>query len=147
GARVADVKRKRFCNQSCAGAYNNKVRIRAKKASPAPKVPKVVPLAERTKGQLFGRGTWHLAASSIRTHARKVYYASGGARCCFVCGYDRYIEVCHIRDVSDFPDEALISEINSVNNLVGLCPNHHRELDKGFLTITAERLLDAGRVS
>jgi predicted restriction endonuclease len=45
------------------------------------------------------------------------------------------VEICHRTDVKDFPDETLISEINNINNLVALCPNHHKEFDDGHITI------------
>jgi len=39
--------------------------------------------------------------------------------------------------VSDFPDAALIAEINDIANLVALCPNHHWEFDHGVLTLAS----------
>ena len=44
---------------------------------------------------------------------------------CFVCGYNNHVEIAHIKAVSDFDKEAELSEINNINNLVALCPNHH----------------------
>lgn len=41
----------------------------------------------------------------------------------------------HIKAVSEFSDDTLISEINDINNLVGLCPNHHWEYDHGLLNL------------
>lgn len=43
--------------------------------------------------------------------------------------------MCHIRAVSDFSDDALISEINDISNLIALCPNHHYEYDAGILDL------------
>lgn len=54
---------------------------------------------------------------------------------CRACGYDKHFEVCHIKAVTDFTDDTLISEINSPDNLVPLCPNCHWEFDNGLLTI------------
>ena len=54
---------------------------------------------------------------------------------CTICGYDKYYEVCHIKSVSDFSDDSLISEINSLDNLVALCPNHHKEYDLKMLIL------------
>lgn len=54
-------------------------------------------------------------------------------KCCEHCGYDRYYEVCHIKAISDFPDEALVIEVNDLSNLEALCPNCHWELDHGGL--------------
>jgi predicted restriction endonuclease len=44
-----------------------------------------------------------------------------------------HVNVCHKRPVSDFPDDAKISEINDINNLIGFCKNHHWEFDNGYL--------------
>jgi predicted restriction endonuclease len=54
-------------------------------------------------------------------------------RKCEFCGYPRHVECCHIREIADFPNEATLGEVNAVDNLVLLCPNHHWELDHGFL--------------
>lgn len=90
----------------------------------------------RTKVDFFSsRKNWQSARSSIRDHAGKVYGIIRGITPCKVCGYTNHVEVCHIRAVSDFPDDALISEINNISNLIGLCPNHHWEFDHGFLNI------------
>ena len=36
--------------------------------------------------------------------------------------------------MSDFSDDAKISEINDIRNLIALCPNHHWEFDNGKLS-------------
>jgi len=35
------------------------------------------------------------------------------------------VEIAHIKAVSEFGDSATLKEINHIDNLVGLCPNHH----------------------
>jgi len=37
--------------------------------------------------------------------------------------------------MSEFSDDTLIKDINNTDNLVGLCPNHHWELDNGYLRL------------
>ena len=54
---------------------------------------------------------------------------------CAICGYDKHIEVAHIKAVSEFDDNATIGEINAITNLIGLCPNHHWEYDNGLLNL------------
>ena len=71
----------------------------------------------------------------IRQHAHRMMRYYGKPQQCAICGYDRHVEVCHIKSIADFSDNALLSEINSKANLVYLCPNHHWELDNGFLTL------------
>lgn len=51
---------------------------------------------------------------------------------CNVCGYDTSIDICHIKGIATFGLDSTLGEINSLTNLVTLCPNHHRELDRGL---------------
>ena len=91
---------------------------------------------EQTKGEIFvNRKNWQSARSAIQKSARKIYFDNVSSPKCEICGYVHHIEVAHIRPVSDFPDTALIREINSLENLIGLCPNHHWEYDNGILKI------------
>ncbi len=65
----------------------------------------------------------------ISQHAVNIYKAHNKPYSCYICGYDKFTEVAHIKAVSDFPPDATLGEINSITNLVRLCPNHHKELD------------------
>ena len=85
------------------------------------------------KELLEKKGTRHSARSAIATHARNLYMSSGLPRRCAICGYDKHVDVAHIRRVSSFSDETLIGEINSMTNLMPLCPNHHWEFDHDLL--------------
>jgi len=77
------------------------------------------------------RGKFH----NIRVHARKVMKDAQVKYACRICGYSTYVEVCHIKAIADFLSAQTISEINSLNNLVYLCPNHHYELDNRIIVI------------
>ena len=48
---------------------------------------------------------------------------------CAYCGYTRHVELCHIKAVSSFSEESLVSEVNSVDNVIQLCRNCHWEFD------------------
>lgn len=153
--QVGITRRKKFCTRSCFARYNNKKRYlkpRRKlvyclvcgKATQA-KTGLCLPCLtiERagkrdliTKGELHKkRSGYQSARSSIRSHAAYAFIQSGREPRCVVCGYDNHIDVCHIRAVKDFPDSATLGEINHVDNLVALCPNHHWELDNGYLSL------------
>jgi len=71
--------------------------------------------------------------TGVRSHARKVFEESRKPKQCVVCGYDKHVEICHIREISTFPPETPVIEINDPSNLVALCPNHHWELDHGLI--------------
>lgn len=90
-----------------------------------------------TKKEIFERYKyWQTARSAIQKIARKNYENSNKPKKCIVCGYDKHYEVAHIKSVSDFEDNTLISEINDINNLIALCPNHHWEYDNTDFDIT-----------
>ncbi len=90
----------------------------------------------RTKGDLFNnRMTWQSARSTIRKNACNVFEKSKKEYRCALCGYDKHIEIAHIKSVSDFDNSAEIKEINHIDNLIGLCPNHHWEYDAGLINL------------
>lgn len=80
-------------------------------------------------------GVSHTYYIYIRTGARRIAARRGMDKVCKVCGYDVYTELCHIKNISEFSDDATMAEINSEDNLVYLCPNHHKELDLGLLAL------------
>ena len=90
----------------------------------------------RTKGELFARRNGYQSArSTIRKHAYRVFENSEKLRVCINCGYDKYIDVAHIKSVAMFEDSATLGEINNISNLLGLCPNCHWEFDNGILKL------------
>lgn len=134
--KVSATKSKKFCNLSCSSKHRNEHRIKKEPKEKEPRKPKERFLPERRKGELFSnRKNWQSARSTIQKWARIAYDESGGKKQCFVCGYTHYIEICHIKPVSDFGDEALVKEINDIKNLVALCPNHHWEFDNKILKL------------
>lgn len=48
---------------------------------------------------------------------------------CACCGYDKHVELAHIKPVSSFDEDTLISVVNSEKNVIQLCPNCHWEFD------------------
>ena len=175
-AKVSEVRRKQFCDRSCAATFNNARRpstaiihkisdkdfIKAVEDSSSysevartigyasPRGSNIEDVKNRmlkleidfcsskagqsieklTKGELFSkRANWQSARSSIATHAKRVYDNSTKSKECQICGYDKHYQVAHIEPVASFSDDALILEINSIDNLVALCPNCHWEFD------------------
>lgn len=96
------------------------------------------PIVEMTKGDIKNLKSYHATKALITKHARKTYKESGRPMKCFICDYSVYVEICHKRDVADFPADATIGEINDPGNLEALCANHHKEFDKGLIKISEE---------
>ena len=155
GEKPYQTKKKKFCNSSCCASLKNKVakRVLKKKCIVCGKLItsnltlcsdnckiefslKNGKLSNMSKKELFEKyAVWQTARSQIVKHARSLFKMLNIERKCVICGYENHIEVAHIIAVKDFPDYALISEINNKNNLVALCPNHHWEFDNGILSL------------
>ncbi len=73
--------------------------------------------------------------SRVRITARKVYMQSNRPKSCEICGYALFFHVCHKRPIYMFSNDVKLSVINDIDNLIALCPNHHTELDNGYLII------------
>jgi hypothetical protein len=87
-------------------------------------------LGKRTLGELRAKlGTFAFHAK-VRGLARTAYT---GPRSCAACGYNLQVDICHIRDIASFPDEATLSEVNAPGNLVALDKRCHWEFDHGYL--------------
>lgn len=138
----------KFCSKSCAAQYNNRQ---------FPKRERQVFFCENCGREASYRrrfcadcnpnnganwGTRTLAFvrtfldyhARIRQLARRTYYNSGRPKHCANCGYTKHLEICHIRPIQDFPEETPIAEVNSLDNLVALCPNCHWEFDNGMIS-------------
>ena len=142
----------KFCSRSCTSTYNNlhqpeRYELRKKQRyckHCGVEIPnrrkicddchrKLINWDTRTIADITHKAKYQIH-SHIRQRARYRYKTSNRPQCCANCGYDKHIEICHIRAISDFPTDSIISEINSPENLVALCPNCHWELDNGHLT-------------
>ncbi len=67
------------------------------------------------------------AFSLVRSRARAI--VKDEPQVCEKCGYDKHVEVCHIKAISTYEMNTLLSVINDRKNLVLLCPNCHWEFD------------------
>lgn len=146
----AETSNPKYCSRSCSARENNKTPKRTKRKQYCYSCGEPIEtkggtrrkycdacfrkdtLSDETLGKIKEERRWQYN-NSIRTHARSVVAKVGAARVCAICGYDKHVEVCHIRSISDFSDDATISEINSLSNLILLCPNCHWEFDRDLL--------------
>jgi hypothetical protein len=142
---------KKFCSKSCAAVYNNKKypkRVRDPKkicvdckeahvwrvgarCSSCSQIHTKKRQAEKTledHKKYSGR-----PYDKIRREARQLMNDLEIEKKCSICGYDFYVELCHIKPIASFDLQTKIGEINDPTNLVYLCPNHHKELDAGIV--------------
>lgn len=52
---------------------------------------------------------------------------------CYLCGYDKHVELCHIKPISSFSANSTVKEINAEDNVIQLCRNCHWEFDHGLI--------------
>lgn len=120
-------KRKRFCKH--CGTEIKERQITCRKCN-----PNTVEWDNVTLASITDRASYQVAAN-VRRRARWRYCHSSRPKYCVNCGYDKHYEVCHIHAIMDFPPETTIAEINSLQNLVALCPTCHWEFDNGLLSM------------
>lgn len=146
-----------FCSRNCAAVYNNKVAHKKKlktiycikcKNEIERKTWKdrrrsyckecfeetLLDLDKVTLGELKDRRKYQ-KSSQLRDIARKIYNKSNLPKKCLNCSYDYHFEVCHIKAIKDFDLDTTISEVNHIDNLIGLCRNCHWEFDHGKLSL------------
>lgn len=148
----------KFCCQSCAASYNNRQRKKVERFCKICGIkigegtncrkqycdncrPGHVDWSIITLGETRDKRTFQIN-SRVRELARDKTKSINRFQRCAVCGYTKHVEVCHIKAIKDFPDNATIEEVNNLNNLIGLCPNHHWEFDNGLLPFDTEWLND-----
>lgn len=121
-----------FCSMSCASRFNNPKKFKEPKFIEV-KIPTTT--LQDLKNN-YNRSQYH---AKIRGLSRLTYFRNNKVYECEYCGYDKHIDVCHIIDVKDFPLETLVVVVNDINNLIGLCKNHHWEFDHGYLSLNEIR--------
>jgi len=142
------TKNPKFCSRSCAAKYNNKIPKRIlegqcetctlKISSTRKYCKKCFNLKFSAKDMTLKEAIYtHTHKSSayslVRARARMRYKTKNNK--CYNCGYDKHIEVCHIKPISSFSEDTLLSTINQDKNLIALCPNCHWEFDNGLLQL------------
>ena len=141
-----------FCSQSCAAKYNNKTKQKkqkTKKCKNCSKLiyasniycPKCISQNKHIRGYLDIENKTLIYFKNlrndssrytyIRQHARKI--TSHRSQICVNCGYNKHIEVCHIKEIKNFEPQTKIKIINNPKNLIILCPNCHWEMDNNLL--------------
>jgi len=140
----ANTANPKFCSRSCAVSHTNSISPKRKPEHQCKgcSCPIISGRVYCKKCSWFGSDitlkeaiyTAHHRSSAfaLPPRARTLAKQLGWTKC-QVCGYDKHIEVCHRKAISDFPDSALLSEINNEQNLLALCCNHHWEFDHGLL--------------
>lgn len=147
-----ETKNPSFCSRSCSAKETNKTPKRTckpkkckrctnlvqpntskKYSSLCPSCQEKIFINGKTLEEVTNLAKYQLH-SQIRGFARRILNKSDRAKIC-ICGYSKHVEVCHIKAISSFSPDSLISEINDIDNLTYLCPNCHWEFDNGHFKL------------
>jgi hypothetical protein len=169
--KLYDIKLKKFCSRSCSARYNNKIfpkrsiflgdgtyKLKGKCACGDKKDYKanycqkclVIKNHEvslkRPIRDMICLGNARIKYGQIRTWANRILEREGIEKTCSICRnkeFDPVVEAAHIQSISTFSEDALMGEVNSLDNLIYLCPSHHKLFDKGF--IEKEKIVSLNR--
>ena len=156
-----------FCNSSCAASYNNKTPKRKIQRTCANCDELVancktslceIHLQKYKEGKFTNKtlGEYRNKPSLKDKHPS---WVNGHIRAfarswrknlislpCAKCGYSKHVELAHIKGVSTFDDNSLLSEVNSESNIIQLCPTCHWEFDNEPREIFKELLLSLNKI-
>ena len=143
-----------FCSRSCATSYRNKHRKRTckycgkkylydkdtctKQSCPICKKNREKNYKNLTIKDYINRISVRNKHQSYKYHQIRQFvktWNSHRPKVCQYCGYKLHIEYCHIKHISTFSEDTLLSVVNDPSNILILCPNHHWEFDNGYLII------------
>ena len=153
-----ETKNPKFCCRTCAAIYNNKKTPKRKltRLCSCLDCANIVRnyrsslceshyqehlkhkkdfILETTIGEYRDRNKL-LHSSSTHAHIRglaRSWFKELTKKPCASCGYDKHVELCHIKAMASFTEDSLIKEVNNKDNIVQLCPNCHWEFDNGLL--------------
>jgi hypothetical protein len=149
--------RQKYCSRSCAAIANNKLYPRKHlKPFKRPKTKfyicacgknidkdakKCRKCADLDRLDKVGQLSLDFAKTSrgpsihayTRQHAKSTMHFYEVLKECIICKYTKYVEICHIKPICSFPGTVELKIVNSLDNLVHLCPNHHKEFDRDLM--------------
>lgn len=151
----------KFCSRSCAAKTNNRlypkreklqrqiiqkehkcirhdcqniVKLRIKTCAKCLGKDRIMAYGNRLLNEFTSNHARH-KYQKVRNHAHNMAEIFELKKICKVCNYKIYVELCHKKAIGTFSKDTPIKIVNSFENLVFLCPNHHKELDLGLLSI------------
>ena len=153
--RICDVRKKKFCSRSCSVIYNNKGRTKNSNSKYYSNYCKCGKKKRRdsifcqncrwlnniekfhnktlreVKVNTASRNIWN----RVRLNAKQVLKLNNIKKECYICKFNFIVHVCHIKSISSFDENTKIEIVNSIDNLVYLCPNHHAMLDNNIISL------------
>jgi len=145
----------KFCNHSCAASYNNTSIKKCDRSSwvcplcgnkkyPTSKLCRKCRIEEIYNKNMDKPIKYFIIGDRlhprfkhnyIRIWSKKLMKYWDIEKKCAICGYDKHVEVCHKKSIYKFDINTKMGIVNSKENLIYLCPNHHWELDNSIIDL------------
>lgn len=140
---VTNIKRSpnNYCSRSCAASANNRANPRRVKTKECKQCSTKIfsnytycneckyYIQDYTLSEIkYDKYNRASAYALVRSRSRAIG-KNLGWNSCVKCGYDKHVEIAHIKSVSEFSEDTLVSVVNDPSNLIALCPNCHWEFD------------------
>lgn len=141
-----DTTNPKYCGKSCSATATNKTHVKVKRKNKCAQCE--IPIRAGTKyckecfqKSLEDKRNITLAEFKAKDESRHPSYYRGHVnfitralnkhreQVCQHCGYNKHIEYCHIKPLSEFPEDVPVSIISDPSNILILCRNCHWELD------------------
>lgn len=143
-----ETKNPKYCSRSCANSVANARSPKRKRTRKCKGCDSLAATgASYCSSECYRQSLWgHHATQTIQDvlytkHHKSSAFAliRGRARIamkdctsCESCGYDKHVEIAHVKPIADFPLDTLVNDVNDRSNLKALCPNCHWEFDHGI---------------
>lgn len=150
----------KFCSRSCSASYTNKIKPRRQttRICARPECNNTVKnhltslckehKKEYDSGRTYKNKTLGDYTSKLSVKGKHPSWVFANVRqfCrswnkeltlkpCANCGYDKHVELCHIKPLNSFTPDTTLEIINAPENVIQLCRNCHWEFDNGILHI------------
>ncbi len=133
----------KFCSRSCSAIFNNKAHPKRIKqgiceicGSLSSSTKKVCESCYKSRRCVLENKKLNELKNKnqvVRHHSRTIALENTADKSCMLCGYDKHVQACHIKPVSEFDENCTVAEVNALENLILLCPNCHWEFDNGLI--------------
>ncbi len=151
-----ETKNPKFCSRSCAAKFNNRHYPKrgdgrgricpvcdgtkdyaSQKCRECKTNERFQIQLKRTLKDTTSKGNARVKWAWVRSIAKLVLEKAGRKKECANCGFNLFVDVCHIKSINKFEENEILRVVNSPDNLLYLCPNCHGLLDRGLLNLVS----------
>ena len=143
------TKNNKFCSRSCSATYNNKkyprktakkwfcetcdIEVPSRRRFCVQHNNNITDWSITTVGSIRNRYKYQKNAR-FRALTVLLYKNHKDYQSCSRCPYDKHVEFHHIKSLSSFSDNDMVSDMVKESNILALCPNCHWEEHNGAPT-------------